>query len=161
MIILLILLSFSFLAGIIMLLPAYFMTPGHFFMKMPVNQNFSEPSLVEQILNIPEEINSKLNIFQSSLVNISATEYLSEIINYLPGEVTLDSINFSQDKNYKESDGTLITISGVAINRDSLVSFSNLLKNSSTFSEVNMPVSSLAKEKNLPFTINIFIEKKQ
>ena len=70
----------------------------------------------------------------------------------------LNSISLSKNQTSKEKGSTTVLISGVASNRDSLVTFSTLLKESKLFADVLVPVSSLTKDKNLPFSMNISIE---
>ncbi|MFH0804311.1 MAG: hypothetical protein V1896_01795 [Candidatus Zambryskibacteria bacterium] len=156
----LLLLSASFLASFIMLLPSYFLAFGYFSAIAPENQfsGSNNEDSIEKILNLPAEINSKLGFFQSNVAEISEADYLSKIVGYLPGGVRLNSVVFSRNQNYKEKNGIVILASGIATNRDSLVSFSTLLKESALFSAVDVPVSSLTKDRNLPFSVNIFIE---
>lgn len=154
------LLTTIFLLGLIMLLPAYFLASG-FFSKTASDGYLLElknDDLTKEILNLPTEISTKLNIFQLNSNDISASGYLSKIVGFLPSGVRLNSLSFSKNQNYKGKVGTMILIGGVAVNRDSLVSFSTLLKESGLFLAVEVPVSSLTKDKNLPFSINAFID---
>lgn len=152
-----------FLAGSIMLLPSYFLIPGHFFTALPEDY-FSDTKngeSVKKILNLPEEIDSKLKFLQSNVDKVSAPDSFSKIIGRLPSGVTLESVSFGRAQNYKEKTGIVISISGTASDRGSLVAFSTDLKESKLFSAVDMPVSSLTRDKNLPFSINIFIEEQK
>jgi len=154
------LLSVSFLIGLIMLFPSYFLTLGNFSKIAPENylSGVKSDNSTKTVLNLPEEIDSKLKFLQSNNGSVSAADSISKIIKYLPTKVTLNSVSFAKNQNYKEKNGVIILISGMALDRDSLVSFSTLLKESNSFSAVEMPVSSLTKDKNLPFSMNIFIE---
>jgi hypothetical protein len=153
------LLSASFLIGFILLLPSYFLASSYF--SKATSPEFTAPKSdvpVEEILNLPAEVGSKLSFFQSNINDVSVADYFSKIVSYLPEGVRLNSVSFSKNQNYKEKNGIIILISGVAANRDSLVSFSTILEKSNLFSTVEVPVSSLTKDKNLPFSMNIFIE---
>jgi len=79
----------------------------------------------------------------------------------MPEKVIIDSITFSRNEAYKEKNGILVLVSGTSVDRNSLISFSNSLEQSKDFTFVDVPVSSLTKDKNLPFSINIFIENYQ
>jgi hypothetical protein len=152
-----------FLIGLIMLLPPYFLTLGNL-SKVSSENNVSgeeNATSTKQLLNLPVEINSKLKLLQSVSSEMSVMGSVSSVIKYLPMGVKLNSISFRKDQVYKEKTGVIILISGVAIDRDSLVNFSTLLKESNLFSAVDVPVSSLTKESNLPFSMNIFIEDKK
>jgi hypothetical protein len=154
------LLSASFLAGAVMLLPSYFLALGNL-SKIQLAENslgIKNKNLVSETLNLPGQIDSRLKFFQSNLANLSAIDVFYKITNITPDGVKLNSVSFSRDQGYKEKNGTLILISGTAITREALVSFSALLKKTEAFSMVDVPVSNLTKDKNLPFSINIFIE---
>lgn len=155
-IILMIAISASFAIGIIILVPSYFLISG-LIPGTTENQPEKNDSR-DEILNLPEEINQKLNILRQNINQISVRESLSRIIGYMPKEISLSSISFSRNQAFKGQNGTVISISGVAADRDSLVSFTTLLRESNAFAGVDMPVSSLAKGSNLPFSMNIFIE---
>jgi hypothetical protein len=160
----LILISFTmtvfFFIGLVVLVPPYFLTLGNIY-KISLENSLSEEENGDssnQFLNLPEEIDSKLKLLQSGNSNVSVMNSFSNIIKYLPAGVKLNSLSFTKDQVYKEKTGVVILISGTAIDRDSLVKFSTLLKESNLFSSVNVPVSSLTKDRNLPFSMNIFIE---
>jgi len=154
------LISASFLLGLVMLLPAYFLTSGN--LSRVALENYSSEikneNSVEATLSLPEEVNSKLKFLQSNNGNASAVDTISQIIKYLPTKVKLDSISFSREQSREGKSGVIILISGIAADRNSLISFSTFLKESNSFSSVEMPVSSLTRDKDLPFSMNIFIE---
>lgn len=148
----------SFFSGFIMLLPTYFITRNHFSLGVALGASVQveDEESIKNILKLPGEIDSKLKFFQSNVPNGGAIDYLSKIISFLPEKVKLTSISFSKSQS-KGKSGIIVLVSGVAADRDSLVSFSNLLKGSGKFSLIDVPVSSLTKEKDLPFSMNIFI----
>jgi hypothetical protein len=153
------LLSISFLLGLIMLLPSYFLALGNL-SKISLENSLStlkNDDTVKTILNLPQEINSKLKLLQANSKSVSVTDTVSKIIKYLPAGVKLNSVSFAKNQNYKDKDGTVVMVSGVALSRDSLVLFASSLKESGLFSDVEVPVSSLTKDRNLPFSMNIFI----
>ena len=146
-----------------MLLPSYFLTSQNFSKIAPENylSAAGDEDSIKEILNLPKEIDTKLKFFQSNINGIPSADFLSKVINFLPEKVALNTISFSRNKSYKSKNGVVILVSGTALDRDSLVSFSTLLKESNLFSAVEVPVSSLTKDKNLPFSMNIFIEVKK
>ncbi|OHA86889.1 MAG: hypothetical protein A3A96_02890 [Candidatus Zambryskibacteria bacterium RIFCSPLOWO2_01_FULL_39_39] len=154
------LLAASFLIGFIMLSPAYFLASGYFTKESSLNYFLkSEDDVsIKKILDLPGEIGLKLNFFQSNTGDLSVADNLSQIVAFLPSGVRLNSISLSKNQTSKEKGSTTVLISGVASNRDSLVTFSTLLKESKLFADVLVPVSSLTKDKNLPFSMNISIE---
>src|SRR3989338_3984764 len=155
-----IMLLFLIATSFFMLLPSYLLTSGYFFGTTPGN-NYSkkeDEDSIKKILNLPTEIDSKLKIFQSNIDNVSVADSFNKIIEHLPLGVTLNSVSFSRNQTDKEKKGVAILISGMASNRDSLVLFSTNLKDSNSLSSVEVPVSSLTRDRNLPFSMNIFIE---
>ena len=152
--------SVFFLVGIVMLLPSYFLASGNFSKAVSENSLYDtedEVSAVE-LLDLPEEINAKLKFLQTENNAVSSVEAIFEVIKYLPAGVKINSVLFERNKVREDKNGVTILVSGLALDRDSLISFSNLLKKSNFFSTVDLPVSSLTKDKNLPFSVNIFIE---
>ena len=156
------LLTASFVVGFVMLLPPYFLMKGHLFLPETQNlaKNLSESS-TKETLDLPVKIDSRLKFLQSNLANLSVTDILFKITNRISKKIKLDSVSFSRNQVYKEKNGTHVLISGFALDRDSLVSFSKLLKESGFFSSVDIPVSNLTKEINLPFSVNLFIENQK
>lgn len=153
------LVSISFLIGIILLFPAYFLTPGRSFSAPDQTlSDLTNNPADQEILNLPEEIKSKLALVQTDLNQVSATAVISQIADLINRGVLLSSISFYRNQSYQGKKGTLITLSGTASSRDSLVSFSAALENSGSFSSVDMPVSNLTKDKNIPFNITVFIK---
>lgn len=146
----------SFLVGLVMLLPSYFLTTGYFSDKY--SPGIKDDELTKNILNLPEEINSKSIFLQSNTSSLPAIDIFSKIISQLPNGVTLNSIAFLRNQNYEGKVGITVSVFGIATTRDSLVSFSTRLTQSDSFSVVDVPVSSLTKNRDLPFSVNIFIE---
>lgn len=155
----LILLSLTFIAGIILLLPVYFLAYGQFATISTLNvPSADDDATLKNILNLPAEIDAKLKLFQSNINNTSSVEFVSSIVKFLPKGVSLDSLSIERNKKYQSKTGTIILVGGTASERDLLVSFLKALEESGSFSSVDVPISSLTKEKNLPFSMTIFIE---
>lgn len=147
--------SAAFCLGLIMLLPAYFLTPGRF-IEM-ASENFyldDDAPLASEILVQPERIDAKLKFLQAHLSQPASTEIFSGIVLALPSGVSLDSIALSRGTGEK---GTIVSVSGNAPSRESLVTFSSALRESGLFAEVDVPVSNLAKDRDLPFSIEMSI----
>ncbi len=148
------LLSISFVFGCAMLLPAYFLAESHI-NAISLNSSVKEENQddIKNTLQIPDEINSKLAFMESYVQNPPTLGYISSIVSYLPDKVKINSISLDR----KTKKGITVVVSGVAANRDSLVSFGNSLKSSKDFDSVDVPVSSFTKDKDLPFLMTIFI----
>lgn len=158
-----ILLTTSFLIGIVMLLPSYFLIRIHLgqidALNYPVKTENEEST--KDILDLPKEIDSKLKFLEANIENKRIVDSLSKLILSVPEKVKLNSISLTRNQGEKEKKGVAIVVSGVAGDRESLVLFGTILKESKFFSAVEVPVSSLTKEKNLPFSMNVFIEEQK
>lgn len=150
-----ILISASFLIGIVSLVPAYMLVKGYFSFDNNENQVNTIEENNNEILLIPAEIDSKLSVVQDYVQNTSFKNYTDTIISFLPDNIYLNSIKFVRDGKYKDHQGPWFMISGFSQNRDSLLSFVNELKKSGDFSVVEVPVSDLTRETNLNFTMNL------
>lgn len=153
-----VLVSFSFLVGLLMLLPTYIIF-NNFSDENNQSLNTEDKNHINEILNFPAKLESKLMFFKTAITEPLVTEQLSKIIDSLPNGVKINSISFSQDRIVDNKNGIVILISGISANRDLLVNFVAKLKQDNSFSGVEVPVSNLTKDKNLPFSMNIFIEK--
>lgn len=153
-----ILVSVAFILGIIMLSPSYFLIKGNL-VTATVNSvaEDQDKEMEKEILELPTEIDIKLKFLQAHMASKKTTDSLSKVISNLPGKVSLNTISFKRNQNEKEKKGVTISIFGIASDRESLVAFDTALKTSNTFSTVDIPVSSLTKDKNLPFSANLFI----
>jgi hypothetical protein len=78
------------------------------------------------------------------------TDVLVEFLAYKTNGVSITTISF-------ERLGTQNTmaVSGKAVSRDALLSFSKALKSNHRFESVDLPVSNLAKSKDIEFSISI------
>lgn len=157
------LVSGVFLVGFVLLLPSYFLSLGNVSKtgKESISLNEKNEDAAKETSGLPEEVGTKLRFLRSNMAEVSVFGSLEEVVSLLPEGVKIDSVLFFRNQVRGEKSGSAISLSGVAATRDSLVSFSNLLKGSASFSIVDTPVSSLAKDRNLPFSINIFIEKRK
>lgn len=150
----------AFGLGILVLLPSHFLVLSNLAQTELADESVAikNGGEMEDILNLPEKINLRSAFFQTNNANLSAIDVLVKITEVIPAGIALDSVSFSRNQPYGEKNGILVLVSGIAGSRESLTSFSALLRKTNYFSLVDVPVSSLTKDKNLPFSINIFIE---
>lgn len=149
----------SFVVGTIMSLPAYFLVPKDLTeMSEGIYLENKDADSANEMLKLPEKIDFKVKFLNISMSGPSITGVLSEIVSNLPQGVALDSINFIRQPGRVEGTSPQISISGIAKNRESLVSFSETLNKSVIFSNVELPVSNLARDKDLPFSMQVTIK---
>ncbi len=107
-------------------------------------------------LLVPKELNIKTGSIRTLTPTKTKVEILSDIFSSKPSTIKVDSIMYSRPK---EDEGEKIVISGVSMDRKSLIDYSQLLKTNPAFVSVDVPVSSLTKGRNLPFTLSITIKE--
>jgi hypothetical protein len=77
-------------------------------------------------------------------------EILSQVEEHLLKDVTVSAIEFE----YGEGEDGVITITGVAKSRTALLGFAESLREESIFKGVSVPVSQLAEDENLKFSLS-------
>lgn len=148
----------SFLLGTAVLVPAYVLIRNDLsFATKNSSTELADEATVQDLLKVPNEIDTKVKFIQSNLTEQRTIESIKLVTDLLPKKVSLQSISFSRRLAEKDKKGVAINIFGVSMDRESLVSFANALRDSQHFSSVDVPVSSFTKDKDLPFTINLFI----
>lgn len=144
-----------FLISLVILLPSFFLT------------NVIEVIALEErsILihstesNVREEINERLRLTKEHLTVFTLEELraplfsvIDEMVRLSGIEVTINSIIYT--RRFGSKDSSLI-ITGGALTRDGLLSFTQRLEENELISEAILPVSSLAKDRDISFSIEI------
>ncbi len=101
-----------------------------------------------------KSFNSKIGIINESLEYPRFVPILDDILAKKSGTIRISGIYYTVNSI---NSGTL-TLEGIGDSRESLVSFSDGLKSIEYFKKVDLPISNLAKDKNIDFTISINIE---
>ena len=99
-----------------------------------------------------EQANKKL-VLLSGDTSSSMTELLALVISYKPSGLLLTSFFYTAESTDKGS----LQISGVAQSRDDLVVLRRSLERQSRFTNVALPVSNLAKNQDIPFTVSLSV----
>lgn len=97
-----------------------------------------------------DEASAKIKASASSVSKGYMTDAVEAIVSRKGSEISLSDITLE-----KIATGLKVSISGVALTRDGLLGFVKDLKSSDSLKSVDLPVSSLAKEKNISFTITL------
>ena len=107
-------------------------------------------SVVANIISI----NTKLN-FINTLDYPKVTNYIKVIVSNKSRSVHINRLSYAP----AAKNTIAIALGGVSDSREALVVFIKNLKNSGSFKTADLPISDLAKEKNLDFSINLSIAK--
>ncbi|MEK7642670.1 MAG: PilN domain-containing protein [Patescibacteria group bacterium] len=157
LIVLSLMLAGAFVINITILLPAYFLARvrlvevSNILYALPSEDTKGGNS---STLSLPGEINSKLGVYESNIPKYFVVEVFSSVAGVLPEGIRINSISFSDGTSVQNKTKEM-NISGVSLNRQALILFSENLKKTSFAKNVEVPVSNLAREKNLPFSIKI------
>lgn len=132
------------------------------FLSLKVQQKIFESQLlvsekrlssnnINDILPVTEDLNKKILIFEEiPKDSIEKSSIVRNIINRKTSAIKISSIFFD-----KEKDKEKITIRGVAERRDDMLYFIDSLKAEKLFKKVELPVSSLLKDKDVDFAISV------
>lgn len=98
--------------------------------------------------------NTKLGLYENEFDYPQIVPIIKDILSY-----KTQSISFT-DFMYEFTGTSTATISvrGRALTRESLVSFVRNIEDSNIFKEVDLPVSNLAKDRNIDFTVSLYFE---
>lgn len=112
-----------------------------------------------------DEIINKTNLKLNSL-NLSSTppsNAFDFIVSQRPLYIKINEISFKQKDKSKNKNNAIatISISGTASSRDALLSFKSILESNTSYSAIDLPVSNLVKNSNIPFIFTFdFFNKK-
>lgn len=109
-------------------------------------------ALAEELKNTTAKINEKLSIFpKNPILSSVVSEVVIEVEKVLPQAVTLSGIRIVSNTEALRT----VEVSGIARNRDTLLSFVGKLEKVPSFKGVTLPVSSYAKGSNISFSISL------
>jgi hypothetical protein len=112
---------------------------------------------VTPTVDLIKSINQKLNILDTLLAYQKIIPNLDIIIAQKTSAIVLTSIAYTS----ASGDTATISIGGKAVTRDSLVTYVKKLQDTVKFKAVDLPISNLAKDKNISFTMNVTVDVKQ
>jgi hypothetical protein len=101
-----------------------------------------------------KSFNTKIGIINDSLEYPKFVPMVDEVIAKKTSSIRISGIYYTVNS---ANAGTL-TLEGLGDTRESLVSFSDSLKTIQHFKKVDLPISNLAKDKNISFIISINVE---
>lgn len=100
------------------------------------------------INNQLSEINDQIKILEPSLSYVDVFMLIQEVTSVRGNSIKIENILLKKEKEqYK------LTISGIADNRESLLTFKRNLDNTEKFLSVDLPISNFAKDVNIDFTM--------
>jgi len=100
-------------------------------------------------------VNTKLATIDKSLDYPKLVPIIDNVLSKKTSGIKIDGIYFTVNSE----NTAVLNINGIGSTRESIVSFAEKLRETSYFKNVNLPISNLAKDKNIDFAISLNIEK--
>lgn len=121
----------------------------------PIWQNDKDGEMSREKQKEFEGIIKETNTILDTLGRTDAEFHVSEdiiekIVGFKTPSITVSGIFFDA-----VSEGSMLSIKGIATNRQSLVSFTDMLKKDPAFASVDLPISNLVKDRDISFSISI------
>ena len=137
------------LVGFLFLIPSYVITKAKesAAASQIATLYAKQDSTKEQLNTIIADINTKLSIFADPAHKfVFSTDVAAPVFSRKPQGVVITSIEFSIVNKV-----STVSVTGVANNRQALLSFENNLKKESKFTGVNFPISDFAQGSDISF----------
>lgn len=96
-------------------------------------------------------INNEVNLLSTSLEYPRLSPFIDYVLSKKTSSIKLNSFS------YNDGNSWTLSIKGVSSSRESLVEFVDSLKSENIFKSVDLPVSNLAKNRNIDFSITLNI----
>jgi hypothetical protein len=144
------LLGLCALIGSVLLLPSYFLT----FTKQKILERtigslhtveIQEYEVLGEVLVATQQ---KLSMMAESSGE-EVSQVVADIILYKPAGISISAFMF------EHHDRARLSINGIAVDRESLLAFKETLEGQEMFTSVELPVSNLAKDRDIDFSIAV------
>jgi hypothetical protein len=95
-----------------------------------------------------KKTNLKLQVLSPALDTERPSDLIARILDQ-----KIIGVSITDFSLIKMKDKIILSVNGVALDRQSLITFENRISSSKYFSEVTLPISNLAKDRNIDFQI--------
>lgn len=95
-------------------------------------------------------IKAKISVIEEDNADIPLVHTIEKILSKTENDILITSISLK-----KKTEKGSITIAGIAKTRDALVAFTKRLKSEPSFGDPTLPLGSLTKSKDVPFSLSI------
>lgn len=151
-------LVFFQLVFLVLLFPSWLVS---FYKEKDIDRRNDEMNIFLSNLNVGSTtsyvklLNQKLNIINDSLEYPEFVPIIKNVLSKKTSSIRLGGLLYTVNT---PTSGSLV-VKGVSDSRESLVSYVKNLESLEMFKKVDLPISNLAKDKNIDFSITISIEK--
>ncbi len=153
--------SLAIILGILSLIPAFVIaytdekSALNRIEEIRKNRDTKEIESIKKELQKTTEYIKKIDSAEN---NIKYSEIIPQIINDKNANIQITSLSFIRSDKNATSTNPLV-LQGIAKSRDSLLKFKSELEKNSLISSVELPVSDLARSKDIDFSIKISLIK--
>lgn len=153
-VVVLVFLLFSGMLSVVLLLPSYFIS------KTKEDSIERQSALIQKAIALRENdvslaslvhTKQKLDALRSAQGQVLQSDVIRTVVSAVDASIAVGAFYYTSRPN---EEGEL-RITGRAVSRTSLIAFADRLKKESLFSSVDLPVSSLAQDSNIVFSITI------
>jgi hypothetical protein len=139
--------------GLTLLLPAFFLSEvrENALIEQSIDMGKStEGSGREELERILDETQQKIDILTAKKDETPLRSIFDAILRHRTEGVELTGLFYTKD-----GETVTLTTSGVALRRNDLLQFSRTLEEDPLFTDIELPVSNLANDSNILFTVSI------
>jgi hypothetical protein len=156
-------LSFVILFGIFALMPAFIYSYSQEKVLLARLGELHKGKASSGIDEIRKDLSNSTEIINRLKNNKTPFVYssvISQIINHKSGGVRIKSISVSTDSQQATTTALVLVVQGVADTRESLIQFRDNLEADPLVTKVELPISDLAKSKNVSYSLRIHTIRK-
>lgn len=142
------------LIGFVSLIPAYLLSEARLREvtgDLARLEGKDSANVMTELTKSLSQVNLKLSILKTAPSEHAANDLLKMVIDERGGGIRVSGFLYKRNLD-KDS---VISVNGVARDRESLSQFVERLKKNPLFSKVDLPVSNFAKDKNTEFSLQI------
>jgi len=99
------------------------------------------------------DLNQKIRTLSPKLDKDRPSDMIEEAINRKVNRIKITSFEWGKD-----ADTTSLSVSGTALDRQALIAFEDSLNASGRFATVSLPVSNLARDKDIGFRVKLILK---
>ncbi len=126
--------------------------------KKSIYEKKETGELKQSLISSISDINARLAGFnETALSSPIISSFIDPILKARVSSVYLSNFGYSIVPNANTAH---VTISGVSVSREAILSFADNLKNIPGVLNVDVPITNFIKESNMPFTITITVSLK-
>ncbi len=154
--------SFAIMVGTISLIPSFLFSYSLEKESLTKIEELHKNRKDDEIKAIITELGQStklMNKLANSDNSVVFSHLISKIIGHKPKGLFIRSFDLSVEKETASSTSVLVTIQGKSTSREALVSFRDRLSSDPLILSVDLPVSDLAKSKDILYSIKISINQ--